>query len=535
MTLTCFQSSKRILRAAAALAALLAARPALATDYIYWTNYLNGTISRAVLPAGPVDDPWIKPAVLGNPAAIVTDGVNVYWVDNAGGSPRIGTAPLSTPVDTTGTNPYVLSGVSFSTQLRGLSIDTDGTDIFLFVADYGGKKLTAVNLTSKATTTLLDTSTIGTGIDPAGMLPGACRIDSSASPKVIYWGTHTGQIYSTTFTYTGGVPGAGTTTQLATGFPADSIWDLSYTGGNLYAMIFANFGDPNSGINLISGGIGTVVSNGGQGYSQGNGLRAWNGNFYYYDAFGLQVMPVGGASPTVILTPADTMVGGITTVTPNATVVSLTSLTAKAANGKVTVSWTTGSEVATTGFNVHRATTLAGPYTRVNAALIPATGTNVSGASYAWTDAQVAAGTTYFYKLEDVDAKGQSTFHGPVSALAANSAIAAFQATPASIFLGGGSLLAWTVNGASALLDGTAVTGASQWVAPTATRSYTLTAGADSAVTTVTVKAFGLDDIAGLAKAWGHKRGEAAYDPSYDLNGDGQVDDTDAALCFKGL
>jgi hypothetical protein len=41
--------------------------------------------------------------------------------------------------------------------------------------------------------------------------------------------------------------------------------------------------------------------------------------------------------------------------------------------------------------------------------------------------------------------------------------------------------------------------------------------------------------MAGLSRAWGHVRGEASYDPSYDLNGDGRVDDLDVALLFKGL
>jgi hypothetical protein len=40
----------------------------------------------------------------------------------------------------------------------------------------------------------------------------------------------------------------------------------------------------------------------------------------------------------------------------------------------------------------------------------------VSGASYVYTDADVVKGVTYYYKLEDVDIHGVSTFHGPVSA-----------------------------------------------------------------------------------------------------------------------
>ena len=39
------------------------------------------------------------------------------------------------------------------------------------------------------------------------------------------------------------------------------------------------------------------------------------------------------------------------------------------------------------------------------------------GAAYAWRDSGLANGTRYFYRLEDVDTKSVSTFHGPVSAV----------------------------------------------------------------------------------------------------------------------
>jgi hypothetical protein len=39
----------------------------------------------------------------------------------------------------------------------------------------------------------------------------------------------------------------------------------------------------------------------------------------------------------------------------------------------------------------------------------------------------------------------------------------------------------------------------------------------------------------GLSKAWGSAKGAANFDPSYDLKGDGKVDDADVAILFKGL
>ena len=41
--------------------------------------------------------------------------------------------------------------------------------------------------------------------------------------------------------------------------------------------------------------------------------------------------------------------------------------------------------------------------------------------------------------------------------------------------------------------------------------------------------------VAGLSLAWGSVKGDATYNPCYDLNGDGKVDDLDVALCLKGL
>jgi hypothetical protein len=48
--------------------------------------------------------------------------------------------------------------------------------------------------------------------------------------------------------------------------------------------------------------------------------------------------------------------------------------------------------------------------------LIPAQGSADTGVSYDYTDTDVVTGVTYYYKLEDVDIHGVSTFHGPVSA-----------------------------------------------------------------------------------------------------------------------
>ena len=221
------------------------------------------------------------------------------------------------------------------------------------------------------------------------------------------------------------------------------------------------------------------------------------------------------------------------------TVVTLSSFNATPSATQVVLAWTTGSEVDTAGFNIWRSSSATGIFAKVNTVIIPAKGTGIGGATYTWTDNSVNVGDTYFYKLDDIDTNGTSTLHGPVSAtVGASSPILSFQGTPSDIFLGGSSLLSWTVTGTPKLsISGIGpVSASSLLVSPLASTSYVLSdTQGNQSMTTVNVKPFGLLDLPGLSKAWGSKKGDANYNPSYDLNGDGKVDDVDVALCFKGF
>jgi hypothetical protein len=225
------------------------------------------------------------------------------------------------------------------------------------------------------------------------------------------------------------------------------------------------------------------------------------------------------------------------TATPDPTVISLVSFTAQAGSKYVKLAWTTGSEVDTAGFYIWKASSKDGDYQRLNSSIIPAAGLAPSGASYSCMDASIGNGETCYYMLEDVDMAGHSTFHGPVSASAGTSAILSFKAIPTDIFKGGISTLSWITSGNPTLyLNETALSGWSLGVSPNLTTSYTLRDDlGDAILVTVTVKPFALIDMAGLAKAWGSASGDAAYDPCYDLNGDGIVDDADVGLCFTDL
>jgi len=52
-----------------------------------------------------------------------------------------------------------------------------------------------------------------------------------------------------------------------------------------------------------------------------------------------------------------------------------------------------------------------------NSSLIPAQGSATKGASYEFIDTNVQNRKTYYYKLEDIDTNGNSTFHGTVKAV----------------------------------------------------------------------------------------------------------------------
>jgi hypothetical protein len=92
----------------------------------------------------------------------------------------------------------------------------------------------------------------------------------------------------------------------------------------------------------------------------------------------------------------------------------------------VIVEWTTESEVDTAGFNIYRSESAEGPYIKINPELIPSSPDPILGGKYVYTDTNVVAGRTYYYKLEDVELGGTTTMHGPIEVLAETSSPSAF-------------------------------------------------------------------------------------------------------------
>jgi hypothetical protein len=98
------------------------------------------------------------------------------------------------------------------------------------------------------------------------------------------------------------------------------------------------------------------------------------------------------------------------------TLIELVSFSAQPLHRAVRLTWATEAEIDNAGFNLYRAESEDGQYVKINDALIPAEGSSVQGASYEFVNKNVKNRKTYYYKLEDIDGSGQSTFHGPVSA-----------------------------------------------------------------------------------------------------------------------
>jgi hypothetical protein len=118
-----------------------------------------------------------------------------------------------------------------------------------------------------------------------------------------------------------------------------------------------------------------------------------------------------------VLTASD-QYGEFTGGQPGENLITLASFTATPQGDGILVAWETASEIDNAGFDLWRSEEERGDYHKINPALIPAKGGPAFGAAYQFTDDTVKRGETYFFKLEDVDTHGVSTFHGPVSATA---------------------------------------------------------------------------------------------------------------------
>jgi len=96
--------------------------------------------------------------------------------------------------------------------------------------------------------------------------------------------------------------------------------------------------------------------------------------------------------------------------------VKLSTITATPGNANVALAWTTEAESDLSGFNVYRAAS-GGDYEIINSTLIAATGSAAAGADYTYTDDTAMNFIEYSYMIGSVDAAGDETMHGPVTAM----------------------------------------------------------------------------------------------------------------------
>jgi hypothetical protein len=99
------------------------------------------------------------------------------------------------------------------------------------------------------------------------------------------------------------------------------------------------------------------------------------------------------------------------------TAVELAAFDAAAQANGVLLTWETASEIDNLGFNLYRADSQVGQLVKINQFLIASQNPGgLGGAAYSFLDESAAPGATYYYWLEDIDAAGTATKHGPATA-----------------------------------------------------------------------------------------------------------------------
>jgi hypothetical protein len=131
-------------------------------------------------------------------------------------------------------------------------------------------------------------------------------------------------------------------------------------------------------------------------------------------------------------------------VTQFSTAITLSSFTARGVADnttcRVTLAWTMATDFETAGFNLYRSEQVAGPYTRLNAALIRGTGDWLLGGRHEYEDTSVEPGKTYYYEVEEVTLSGTSERYDPIVVTMAKQ-ITQTESTQLGALLGAAGLL----------------------------------------------------------------------------------------------
>lgn len=99
--------------------------------------------------------------------------------------------------------------------------------------------------------------------------------------------------------------------------------------------------------------------------------------------------------------------------------VELSSFTASFEKGQIILRWTTQSETENMGFHILRSESEQGAYLQTTKNIIPGAGNSSSVHHYEYIENDLLqTSKTYYYKLADIDYKGRTNIHGPVSVMA---------------------------------------------------------------------------------------------------------------------
>jgi hypothetical protein len=107
----------------------------------------------------------------------------------------------------------------------------------------------------------------------------------------------------------------------------------------------------------------------------------------------------------------------------------------------IIVEWATASELETVGYNLLRSEDENGPFSQINDYPITSSEDPLIGGEYTYEDADVIAGKTYYYILEEIEISGGKNQHGPIVQKAANTS--ALNLLLSAILVGSSGLYAW--------------------------------------------------------------------------------------------
>ncbi len=78
---------------------------------------------------------------------------------------------------------------------------------------------------------------------------------------------------------------------------------------------------------------------------------------------------------------------------------------------QIQVVWQTESEFETAGYNIYRSESPDGEFARINEVMIQSVPDAFAGGEYLYEDAAIETGRTYYYRLEEVELDGSTTFY----------------------------------------------------------------------------------------------------------------------------